>query len=506
MKIFNIFKNKKRNSLQNDNPVDNFGKELSKFLDANKYISVKEMNVFKEKFKELYSSLHIIYKNNLIDSYAKNNNINSDSIHSFFNKYENIQSLVDLNNEKFISNSLTSEKEYLDGILKSVDKNILLDEDQRKVILTDEDYSLVVAGAGAGKTTTVAAKVKYLVEKKDINPRDILVISFTNKAVNELKERINKNLKIDCPITTFHSAGNAIIRKKNDNKLNIVDDGFLYNCVANYFKKIIKNPIMSKTVLLFFGSYFDYSYEGDKKNSLLNHIAKSDFTTMKSSLNEINQHYIDTSSKQKKTLNNEVVNSHQEVQIANYLYLNGIEYEYEPKYPYHISMSRKLYRPDFLIKQNGKHIYLEHFGISEDGNNDLYNEAELEKYKSNIKDKIKLHKTHNTKLIYTFSKYKDGKNLIEHLKYKLEKEGIVLNPIKYEEVYSKLVSIEENKYISKMTFLISGFISNFKTNGYTEEDFFRMIRTTKSERTKLFLEICRECYLDYQRELNKNNA
>lgn len=40
------------------------------------------------------------------------------------------------------------------------------DEDQRRVVLTDEDYCLVIAGAGAGKTTTVAAKVKYLVDKK----------------------------------------------------------------------------------------------------------------------------------------------------------------------------------------------------------------------------------------------------------------------------------------------------------------------------------------------------
>jgi DNA helicase-4 len=44
-----------------------------------------------------------------------------------------------------------------------VDPNISLDDDQRRAILTDEDYCLVIAGAGAGKTTTVAAKVKYLV-------------------------------------------------------------------------------------------------------------------------------------------------------------------------------------------------------------------------------------------------------------------------------------------------------------------------------------------------------
>ena len=94
---------------------------------------------------------------------------------------------------------MVEEKEYLDNILKSVDPQIILDEDQRRVILTDEDYCLVIAGAGAGKTTTVAAKVKYLVERNHVDPSQILVVSFTNKAVNELKEKINEELQIECP-------------------------------------------------------------------------------------------------------------------------------------------------------------------------------------------------------------------------------------------------------------------------------------------------------------------
>ena len=56
-------------------------------------------------------------------------------------------------------------------------------------MLTDEDYCLVVAGAGAGKTTTVAAKVKYLVDKQGIDPKQILVISFTNNVYTARFER-----------------------------------------------------------------------------------------------------------------------------------------------------------------------------------------------------------------------------------------------------------------------------------------------------------------------------
>ena len=58
----------------------------------------------------------------------------------------------------------------------------------------------------------------------------------------------------------------------------------------------------------------------------------------------------------------------------------------------------------------------------------------------------------------------------------------------------------------KMVCLICDFINNFKVNGYTEEKFYEFKRTTKSERTKLFLDIGRECYLEYQRTLFSNNA
>lgn len=67
-------------------------------------------------------------------------------------------------------------------------------------------------------------------------------------------------------------------------------------------------------------------------------------------------------------------------------------------------------------------------GISEDGKNDRYSDEELECYKKAVNDKIMLHRKHGTKLIYTFSSYKDNRSLIEHLKEKLEVCGIELRP------------------------------------------------------------------------------
>lgn len=483
-----------------------FNSSLKELMNLDNYISRKDYMFLFEVYEKTYNSLFAIKNAGLLKSYCKKNKVSENLVNDFISNYSNLKNLISNRNKCFVLTKMNEEKKYLDEILNDVDPKIMLDDDQRKVILTDEDYCLVVAGAGAGKTTTVAAKVKYLVEKKNIDPKQILIISFTNKAVGELKDKINKKLKIECPITTFHSAGNAILRKKTDEKLNIVEGGFLYNTVKDYFLNKMKDKRSADNIMLFFGSYFDSQYEGDNKQEFLNHIAKSDFSTLKSNLNEYQYSFVEKNTNKRVTLNNEIVNSAQEVQIANFLYLNGIDYEYEPNYPYYIFMSKKRYTPDFLIKHNGKQYYLEHFGISENGENSKYTKEELEKYKKSITDKILIHKKHNTKLLYTFSQYNDERSLLEHLKQLLDENGIELNPKPSKEVLEKLTSIQENKYVSKMVFLICSFINNFKVNGYTEEQFYNFIRTTKSERTKLFLEICRECYLEYQKALVRNNA
>ena len=71
-----------------------------------------------------------------------------------------------------------------------------LDLNQRKIIIDDTDNILVVAGAGSGKTLTIVGKIKYLIEKVHVNPKDILCISFTNETVKSLKELKKEKFKI----------------------------------------------------------------------------------------------------------------------------------------------------------------------------------------------------------------------------------------------------------------------------------------------------------------------
>lgn len=422
-------------------------------------------------------------------------------------QYEKFGELVDQHNENYIQQAMIQEKDYLDHILADVDPAIDLDEDQRRVILTDEDYCLVIAGAGAGKTTTVAAKVKYLVEKKQIDPSQILVVSFTNKAVEELRDKVNRDLNIACPIATFHSTGNAILRKQNPEPLNIVDSSKLYYVLQDYFRTaVLKNEGLVNNLILFFASYFDAPYEGNDLNTFFNKIAKSNFSTIRSDLDEFKCQILDSRTKKTVTIQNEVLRSHQEVEIANFLYLNQIDYEYEPLYQYNILFAKKPYTPDFLIRQDEKIAYIEHFGITQDGKNDRFSDDQLVAYKKAINDKVQLHRQHGTDLIYTFSKYNDRRPLLEHLKEELEKNGFELRPRSNKEVMEKLVTTEENRYIRKLLNLICRFITNFKTNGYQADEFTRMYHSTQNVRTRLFLDICNDCYLEYERYLKEHNA
>lgn len=490
-----------------------FNSSFKELLSNDKFIARSDYKHLIEEYEHLSNFFKILESSDLLTDYIKKHKLDKDQIIYFSNVYNDIKdiqkesSIIKAHNNKYISRHLVSEKDYLDKILIECDPTISLDDEQREVVLSDEDHTLVIAGAGAGKTTTIAAKVRYLVEKQKISPQKILIISFTNKAVGELRERINDNLHIDCPITTFHSTGYAILKKSDTQNQRIVDSGYMYKVINEYLKsKVLSNSNLVNKLVLFFGSYFSAPYEGDKLNDYFQFISNADFSTLRSDLHEYIQQIISRRDQKALTINNEVLRSFEEVRIANFLYLNNIDYEYEPIYQYRILDANKPYTPDFKIKQGDKCSYIEHFGITESGQSNRYTQEELNKYKSRINDKILLHRSHKTDLIYTFSKYNDHRDYIEHLKDQLLQRGYSIQPRPATEVYKKLADTEENKYIFRLTILICNFISNFKTQGYPFEQFDKFRASIKNIRTDLFLEICSVCYLEYQKALKENHC
>ena len=91
-----------------------------------------------------------------------------------------------------------------------------LNKEQKEAVLYNEGPLLVLAGAGSGKTRVLTTKIAYLINKLEVEPSDILAITFTNKAAKEMKERVIKLVGADfygMQISTFHSFGLSIIKK-----------------------------------------------------------------------------------------------------------------------------------------------------------------------------------------------------------------------------------------------------------------------------------------------------
>ena len=154
--------------------------------------------------------------NSLLKKLEAFNIIPSESVSKFINDFGTVHGLVKQHNEGVITFLLDTYKDFFDHCLKYP-----LDKQQRRSIVSEEDNCLVVSSAGSGKTSSIVGKVRYLIDVKHINPQNILLISYTNKAAAELTERMG--------ITglrgyTFHKLAIDIIGKSTGEKPSICDN------------------------------------------------------------------------------------------------------------------------------------------------------------------------------------------------------------------------------------------------------------------------------------------
>lgn len=500
--------------IQHDNNLHNLGnilvsfdKDYTQYFNPNHYVSTRE----KQQLKDVYGNYYTYLKDKMVFNYvcnhAKSLRIDINSLKQFLTHMHNLDRDVEIHNTAFVNQKLEQDKDYFDHILEKIDPKILLDEEQRRAVITDDDYCLLVAGAGAGKTTTMAAKVKYLVDRQNIRPEEIIVISYTNKAIGELKDRINKGLGIDAKICTFHAFAFDIVKKFSVEppEVNYSSYKIIFEMLE---KAIFTNKPLMRNLVLFFGYYFDLSEDVfDFKDLNQYHIYKASqfYETLKSGLGEYVHKVAQQRTKQVKTITGEYLRSIQEVQIANFLYLNGLDYEYERVYPYESPSRNKKYTPDFYIVQGEHEAWLEHYALTEYGYSNILTPQEIYKYKRSIRDKQQLHKTHGTKLLETWSFYRDHRPLMDHLKELLEKEGFILKPRDLTEVYKKIVETGKDKYIFKLILFMIKFIEQYKTTGYDSGGFEILKKKTDNPRTLLFLDIAEQVYHYYQDTLKQNN-
>ena len=450
----------------------------------------------------------------------------------FYNKPETFETDTKQANERYINQELKDNSDLFDDL-----DGKSLDSQQREAIVVDEDAVKVIAGAGSGKTFTIQGKVKYLTEKRDVDPSEILAISFSNASVDDLKERIAEPIDIK----TFHKVGKDILTQYN--QYSRPDTSALKRIIKRYLtKKALKNEDISKKLIEFFSFYInvppsedDIKYEGD----LLDWQEGVDFSTLKRRFKN----------KQRETLNNEIVRSYEELYIANFLFIYGIKYTYEKIYSYPnknferefnkfkeflFSFNEEIpdelknditkdllnltdifeeyeikdYLPDFYL--DDYNIYIEHFGLNRNCENHLIGGKSSEEYVKEMEWKRKVHKKYGTTLIETFSYYQSENRLLTRLAEKLQAQGVEFNEIDYREVYRILLENKTIKEWEDFIVLLKTFIELFKGNNYDEtkfKEFYDHVGGLKDsfskDRTIAFLKIVEEIYNDYEAYLLK---
>lgn len=315
----------------------NYNYKLLKFIDDFEKMLKQDKYINKKIVDELFDNNKFLLKLDNINGQV-DKNLYSKSIKIVNDGYR----VIELHNKNFIDKKLIEYKDYFDNMFKKFDSNIVLDEEQRRAILTDEDYSLVIAGAGSGKTTTMAAKVKYLVDKCNIDPKKIILLAFTNKAALELSERINHDFKINVEVLTFHKLGMKFLRNMFNKPLKIASEYRMRELIQKYIeKKVFSDKEMLKKFITYFDKYVHFNDDVLDYNSFDEYFKSyvdKVYLKNKDNLSEYNNKVIKQRLDNLMTINGEFVKSKPECEIANYLFKKGYTYEYEKMYPYKVDL------------------------------------------------------------------------------------------------------------------------------------------------------------------------
>ena len=305
-----------------------------------------------------------------------------------------------------------------------------LDKQQMTCIVKDAHNHLVIAGAGTGKTTTVVGKIKFLLKSGKYKPEDILGCNIDASTFHKLGLNIITKVNCIAPKITQLKLRKFV---KEQLLLNMESDAYL-NMLSSY---LLYNRVVSK-------SEFDFKTQAEYDEYL-----------------QLNP---------PTTINNETVKSYGEMDIANFLAQNGIQYIYE--HPYEIDTRTSeygQYNPDFYLPEYD--IYIEYFGVNKNGEVPSFFKGAngmtaTQTYQASMKWKRETHNANNTILIECYSYEKFDGVLLENLKEKLIEKDVKLTPKTTKELWEQ-VSADGDSILDGVIELFETVINLIKSNGYT---------------------------------------
>lgn len=420
----------------------------------------------------------------------------SETISKFTHDFGNIHSIVKRHNERVIQDTLDTHKDFFDHCLKYP-----LDKQQRRSIVSEEDNCLVVSSAGSGKTSSIVGKVRYLIDIKHVNPQNILLISYTNKAAAELTERMGiAGLRG----YTFHKLAIDIIGKATGQKPSICDNTDAL--FVKIYHKLLEEEDFKKSIVEYFVDYQVQEADWEhRKNERRQQLSELKEVRLKAQFPDMDG----------KTI---YVRSEQEQKICFALSSLGVKFRYEEPYEHPLADEmHSQYKPDFSIyfEQYGKtkRIYLEHFGVDEHGlvptwfakdKGITYEEAN-QKYNDGITWKKAAHEKFGTVLLTTSSADFHYSDIRHTLKASLEKVGVPVQEKTDAELYDMVLppnSKQEKAFIR----LVVTFVTLIKSSCKSIQEILKQAKNVGDERSIFIIKrIFQPVYERYIEELKNSN-
>ena len=402
----------------------------------------------------------------------------SDKVKYLVNIFNDGFELVKKRNKYFIE----EEKKAYRDLFQSVDGKALT-EDQMNSLVVDEACNLVVAGVGTGKTLSLIGKIGYILEKELAEPGEILILSY-ERVKDELSEKVEANFGDSILVNTFHSFGSSVIGKVSGEIPVVADfsnDAALLQKTLDGFLQRRMNEVEFANLV---NKYFVY-YLRPVENRL------------EISSREEYEEYVKTL--KIRSLNGERVKSIEECEIANFLFMNQVRYEYEKEYIYSTSEDHRRYNPDFYLPDYG--IWIEHINVDRECN--TASGVDRWEFLDSWYWKRQTHKKYMTECLETYSyQYMEG-SLLSSLSDMLTSRGVVFRKLPGEIVYSSLQRLGE---VSLFVGLLSKFLLLYKSGTLTLDDVRGKAAGSKYyERYSAFLDVFEPIYRDYESLLSSND-
>ena len=427
---------------------------------------------------------------------------------SFFDIYPLIKkTMFSTEDSKNINEKLTNALKDKLGV-----NNI--DSDQAMALICDEQFQLISARAGSGKTTTLINKVRLLKSLDRINLSEYLFLVFNDAVREDISEEIKETFDMNIDevkssnVHTFHSFSRKIIENSRP-KFNSIQNKSQENFYSKCFQNSLKNTI--------FNSKYKYYL------STIVHPQGKDLDKFDRSNFDSDQDYFDArNSARLLTLNNVPVKSLGEKLIGDFFFEHELIYTYEPT----ILTNNKIYRPDFYINflttHENKKIYIELWGIYKNSSfnhqsapfdESKYKEERLKKLKYWEDNSARYHLMeifmddvygNNVDPSKDFISFKE--NFYKVLNSKLEKiTGQKFNRLSTEQVMEKV----SNKFESRVLSSLEDYMRNVKSNQIDNDELNLKINKYEnvlSGRAKAFLDLGYEFRVAIQKEKKHENA